>query len=80
MLIREVEIVGQRSFVDSDGQRVAEARFAARFGVRVVPIMLLFDADLTPLVDPPVGLDGAGFYEADLGNAIETATGNLRAR
>jgi len=80
VLIREVEIVGQRSFVDRDGQRVTEARFAARFGVRVVPVVLLVDADLTPLVDPLVGLDGAGFYDAYLGNAIETATGKLRGR
>jgi thioredoxin-related protein len=80
VLIREVEIVGQRSFIDRDGERVTEARFAARFGVRVVPVVLLVDADLAPLVEPLVGLDGAGFYDAYLGNAIETATGKLRAR
>jgi thioredoxin-related protein len=80
VLIREVDIVGQRSFIDRDGQRVTEARFAAQFGVRVVPVVLLVDADLTPLAEPLVGLDGAGFYDAYLGNAIESATGKLRAR
>lgn len=80
VLIREVEIVGQRSFVDRDGQRVTEPGFAARFGVRVVPVVLLVDANLNPLAEPLVGLDGGGFYDAYLGNAIEAATSKLRAR
>ncbi len=80
VLIREVDIVGQRSFVDIDGQPITEARFAARFGARVVPVVLLVDANLTPLGDPLVGLDAAGFYESYLANAIEAATARLRAR
>lgn len=80
VLIREVDIVGQRSFVDTDGQPITEARFAARFGARVVPVVLVVDASLTPLGEPLVGLDGAGFYEAYLNNAIEAATAKLRAR
>lgn len=80
VLIREVDIVGQRSFLDTDGQLITEARFAARFGARVVPVVLLVDADLTPLGDPLVGLGAAGFYESYLANAIEAATAKLRAR
>ncbi|MCX8116282.1 MAG: hypothetical protein N3D71_14645, partial [Burkholderiaceae bacterium] len=71
VLIREVDIVSQRSFIDADGKPITEARFAARFGARVVPVVLLVDANLTPLGDPLIGLDGAGFYEAYLANAIE---------
>jgi len=80
VLIREVDIVSQRSFIDTDGKPITEARFAARFGARVVPVVLLVDANLTPLGDPLIGLDGAGFYEAYLANAIEAATAKLRAR
>lgn len=80
VLIREVDIVGQRSFFDTDGQPITEARFAARFGARVVPVVLVVDASLTPLGDPLVGLDAAGFYESYLANAIEAATVKLRAR
>lgn len=80
VLIREVDIVGRRSFVDTDGQPITEARFAARFGARVVPVVLVVDASLTPLADPLIGLDAAGFYESYLANAIEAATAKLRAR
>jgi hypothetical protein len=80
VLIREVDIVGQRSFLDTDGQPMTEERFAARFGARVVPMVLLVDADLAPLGAPLVGLDAAGFYESYLNGAIEAATVRLRAR
>ncbi len=80
VLIREVDIVAQRSFVDTDGAPITEARFAARFGVRVVPVVLMVDERLTPLVDPLVGLDAAGFYDRYLANAIEAATAKLRGR
>lgn len=80
VLIREVDIVSQRSFIDADGTRITEARFAARFGVRVVPVVLPVDANLAPLGEPLVGLDSAGFYEGYLANAIDAATAKLRAR
>ncbi|MEW5882251.1 MAG: hypothetical protein AB1761_17650 [Pseudomonadota bacterium] len=80
VLIREVDIVSQRSFIDTDGTPITEARFAARFRVRVVPVVLLVDANLAPLGEPLIGLDGAGFYEGYLASAIEAATAKLRAR
>lgn len=80
LLIREVEILGRRSIVGLDGARLTEADLAARFGVRMVPVVQLVDASLAPLAKPLVGIDSAGFYEAYLSAAIEEAQRAMRAR
>lgn len=51
----------------------APARFAARCGARVAPVVRVVDADPTPLAQPLAGLDGASFYAVCLSNAIEQA-------
>ena len=80
VLIREIEIVGARTFVDVDGKAVKESSFADRFKVRMVPHVELVDAELKPLVKPLIGIDAAGFYGDYLRDAIDTATGLIRAR
>jgi len=80
LLIREVEILGRRSFAGLDGARLTEADLAGRFGVRMVPVVQLVDANLAPLGKPLVGIDASGFYEAYLSAAIEEAQRAMRTR
>jgi thioredoxin-related protein len=79
LLIREVVITSPRRFVDLDGSQVAESEFAARFKVRMTPVVQLVDAEMKRLGRPLVGIDAAGFYEAYLAGAIEEAQRRMRA-
>ena len=73
LLIREVEFVSRRSFVGLDGAAQTEAELASRFGVRMVPVVQLVDANLAPIGKPLVGIDASGFYDSYLSSAIEEA-------
>ncbi len=79
LLIREVEITSRRSFIGLDGKPDTEAAFAARFGVRAVPVVQLVEASLQPTGAPLVGIDSAGFYDAYLTAAIDEARRAMRA-
>jgi thioredoxin-related protein len=79
LLIREVDITSRAPLVDAQGRRTSQAEFAARFGVRVVPVVALFDAQLQLLGEPLVGIDRSGFYEAYLARAVEQAQRKLRS-
>ena len=78
--IREVEITASRSFPGLDGRPVSESAFAARYEVRMVPVVLLVDAAMKPLAEPLVGIGAADFYEGLLVEAIETASRRMRGR
>jgi thioredoxin-related protein len=78
--IREVEITASRSFVGLDGKRISESTFAAGYGIRMVPVVLLVDAAMKPLAEPLVGIGAADFYESFLVEAIETASRRLRGK
>lgn len=79
VLIREVDITSRAALVDAQGRRITQAEFAGQFGVRVVPVVALFDAGLQLLGEPLVGIDRSGFYETYLARAIETAQQRLRS-
>lgn len=79
LLIREVDITSTAPLVDSQGRKITQAEFATRIGVRVVPVVALFDARGELLGDPLVGIDRSGFYEAYLARAIEAAGRRLRS-
>ena len=80
VLIREVEIVSRRSFTGLDGVVQTEAELAGRFGIRMVPVVQLVDANLAPIGKPLVGIDASGFYDGYLSAAIEEAQRVMRAR
>jgi hypothetical protein len=80
LLIREVEIVSRRSFTGLGGAPQTEAELAARFGIRMVPVVQLVDASLAPIGKPLVGIDASGFYDGYLSAAIEEAQRTVRAR
>jgi thioredoxin-related protein len=75
--IREVDITSRRTFAGHDGKSVSELELAARYRLRVAPVVILVNQDLVPLADPLVGIDRAGFYENYLSSAIETARARL---
>jgi len=77
-LLHEVDITSERPMIDLAGTKITEAIFAARFNVKVVPVVALFDQTLKMLAEPLVGLDRSGFYEGYLASAIETARKRLR--
>ena len=78
LLLHEVDITSERPIIDLAGAKMTEAMFAARFNVKVVPVVALFDQTLQALGEPLVGLDRSGFYEGYLASAIETARKRLR--
>ena len=80
LLIREVEIVSRRSFAGLDGAAQTEAELAGRFGIRMVPVVQLVDANLAPIGKPLVGIDASGFYDGYLSSAIDEAQRVMRAR
>jgi len=80
LLIREVEIVSRRAFTGLDGAAQTEAQLAARFGVRMVPVVQLVDAGLAPIGKPLIGIDASGFYDGYLSAAIEEAQRVMRGQ
>jgi glutaredoxin len=78
LIIREIDITASTALVDADGRVTTQAAFAARYDVRVVPVVMLFDDRLQRLAEPLVGIDRAGFYEGFLVRAIDEAHRRLQ--
>ena len=79
LLVHETDITSTQIIIDLSGAPITESAFAARFNVRVVPVVALFDQRLQSLGEPLVGLDRSGFYEAYLSSAIDQARKRLRS-
>ena len=77
LIVREIDITSAAPLFDGDGRATTQAAFAARYDVRVVPVVMLFDARMQPLAEPLVGIDRAGFYEGFLARAIDEAQRRL---
>jgi len=77
LLLREADIGSQRLIIDLAGTQITEAAFAGRYGVRMVPVVALFDQSLRVVGSPLIGLDRSGFYEAYLASAIAEARRQL---
>jgi thioredoxin-related protein len=79
LIIREVDITSRSALIDQEGRSSTQAGFAAQFGVKVVPVVVLFDDRLQLLAEPLVGIDRSGFYEGYLQRAVDQAQRRLRA-
>lgn len=77
VIVREVDITSRRSLTGRDGRPISEMDLAARFNVRVAPVVVLVNGDLVPLAEPLVGIDRSGFYEGYLSSAIDAARAKL---
>jgi thioredoxin-related protein len=73
LILLEIDITARAPLIDGDGRATTQADFAARYDVRVVPVVVLFDERLRRLADPLVGIDRAGFYEGFLARAVDEA-------
>ncbi len=79
-LIREVEISSRRTFIGRDGRMTSEYDFANAHGVRMVPHVVLVDADLKPLGEPMIGIGVSDFYGAYLADAIDNAMRKVQGK
>jgi hypothetical protein len=79
-LIREIDITSRRTFIGLDGNRTTEYAFANANKVRMVPHVVLLDAELKPLGDPMIGIGVSEFYGAYLADAIDSAMRKLQGR
>lgn len=77
--IREVDITSSTALTGLAGDRLTQAQFAARYRVRVTPVVLMLDANGAPLAEPLTGGDTAGFYGAYFDNALAKARKALAA-
>ena len=78
LLLREADITSNQLIIDLAGKKITESDFATKLQVRAVPVVALFDQSFRLLVEPLVGLDRSGFYEAYLSAAIDGARKRLR--
>lgn len=78
LLLHETDITSPEVMIDLSGNPVTESAFAARFNIRAVPVVALFDQSFRLLAEPLLGLDRSGFYEAYLSTAIDGARKRLQ--
>jgi thioredoxin-related protein len=78
VIIREIDITSRRAIAGIDGKPLTESDLARSYSVRMVPVVLLVDADLVALADPLIGLDRSGYYEAYLQAAIDAARSKVK--
>lgn len=73
MLIAEINMTSTRRIRDFNGRWTTEAAVAQRYGVKMAPYVLFFDAEGTVLTEPLIGIDQAGFYEGYLEQQLQRA-------
>jgi thioredoxin-related protein len=72
-LLREVDITSRRMIGAIDEKVLTESQFADRYGIRLAPVVIAFDAKWRPIGEPLVGLDRSGFYESYIERLISEA-------
>jgi thiol-disulfide isomerase/thioredoxin len=72
-LLREVDITSRRTIGAIDEKVLTESQFADRYGIRLAPVVIAFDAKWRPIGEPLVGLDRSGFYESYIERLISEA-------
>lgn len=78
LVMRRVFTRGTQIMRDFAGRRITQRAFAGQHGVFLVPTVILFDADGTPLAKPMVGITTVDQYSFDLDQAIAQAMARLR--
>jgi thioredoxin-related protein len=81
VVMREIDTPNERIALRGfDGVMTTHREFARKYGVRMVPTVIVVDSRGTQLADPVVGLNSADFYALYIEQAIDTARGQLRSR
>ena len=80
-LVREIESANKLvTLRDFDGSATSRRDFFRKYEVRVVPTVIVVDAQGKPLTDAIVGLNVPDFYNLYLEQAIDIARAQLRTR
>jgi len=80
LVMRRVETSGSLELKDFQGRRTAHRKFAVQSGVRLVPTVMVFDAEGRPLSKPVVGLTTVDYYGHYLDQAINEGLDKVRAQ
>ncbi|MCX7892902.1 MAG: hypothetical protein N2544_11125 [Burkholderiales bacterium] len=73
ILVREVDIDADRPLTGFDGERTTHAGFAAKAGIRFVPVVAFYGTGGTELAERLVGFRVADWYGAYLDRRIDEA-------
>lgn len=80
VVMRQLEVAGNRPLRDFDGQHTTAETLASRYTQGLVPTVLLLDGAGRILAKPVVGLTTVDYYGMYLDEAIDTALAKLRAK
>ena len=79
-ILREIDVDSTAALRDFEGRPTTAREFARRHGVRVVPTLLVFDADGRVIADPVRGIAVEDFYAATIDRALETGYAAVNRR
>lgn len=77
LVMRRVQTRSAQVLRDFDGKRLTQGDFAKRYGVSLVPTVMLFDHQGQPLTKPMVGITTVDHYGYELDLAIEEALAKI---
>ncbi len=77
-LFRQVEVDRDDALVGFDGRPTTHRAFAARYGAKLTPTVIVVDGAGEALAEPIVGLLTADFYGAYLEQALQRGLARLR--
>lgn len=80
ILVREIDVDADRPLVGFDGARTTHAAFAAKAGVRFVPVVAFYGADGAELAERLAGFRTPDWYGAYLERRIGDALARQSAR
>lgn len=80
VIIRRIDLDAAAPLTDVDGKTITAQAFADRYGVKLVPTLLLLDSQGRELAERLVGLTTPDFFGGYLEGAIHTARSRLQSR
>lgn len=81
VIMREIAAADSRTALrDFEGNLTTHGEFSRKYEVRMVPTVVVVDAQGWPLADPIIGLTSPDFYNLYLEQAIDAGRLRLRSR
>ena len=80
VVMRRVESGGANPLTDFQGRKLSGRQFAAAYGVRLTPTVMVFDGEGHPLTKPVIGVSTPDYYGTFLDQAIDQGVQQVRAR
>lgn len=79
-ILREIDVDSTTAMRDFDGRPTTPREFARRHGVRVVPTLIVFDAEGRVIGEPVRGIAVEEFYAPTIERALETGYAAINRR